>query len=88
VLVSLAQSVFQNNANLLNDYSTEDKWRLAAIDADIMKGEVFAFREGDVTIARKNERPGGSVPKIFAFSWRTKSHMVLNVTDPIEFLED
>lgn len=87
VLMALAQEAFKDNSALLNEYADEENWRLARVDEDICNNGAPAFQRGDVTLARRDSRPS-AVPKLFAFSWRKRKHMVLQSTDPIEFLED
>jgi hypothetical protein len=87
VLHALALCLFQSNSLLYNEYTVED-FRLVRVGDKILKGTRIAFEKGDYTLGRKDERLPGAVPNLFLFSWRTKAHMVLKTTDPVEFLED
>ncbi len=81
-LILSAQQAFASDPQLLDEYTNED-WRLARVDADVK-----SLKEGDVTIARKSERPETIIPRVYAYCWRSRSQVTLHTTDPIEFLED
>jgi hypothetical protein len=88
VVLELARTAFHNNAVLFNEFSEVSDWRLARIGEDVqMNGKSLVFRRGDITVCKKMGF-SASIPKVSAFSWRTKKELVLNQTDPIEFLED
>jgi hypothetical protein len=81
-LIRSAKQAFSGDPKLLDEYTNED-WRLARVDANVK-----TLMEGDITIARKSERPETIIPRVYAYCWRTKTQITLHTTDPIEFLED